>query len=148
MIIDKSENICFYAPLLNNLENALKAVQALEDFGPGRYSFDGGGYFMVQKGRTKPMEEGDYEAHKKYVDVQLIVEGSEEIAWADICGLKELSYDEEKDKIALAGAVEHTMKISAGMCWIAFPRDGHKAIRHTKDSQDYTKVVIKLPVMQ
>lgn len=145
MIIDKAENICFYKSLLNNLENALKAVQALGDFEPGRYVFDGGGYFMVQRGETKPMEEGDYEAHKKFVDVQILVEGSEEIAWADISDLKEMGYDEEKDKAALSGAAEHTMKIGAGMCWIAFPHDGHKAVRHTEISQSYTKIVIKLP---
>lgn len=147
MIIDKAENIRFYGALLNNLDNALQAVRALENFEPGKYSFDGGGYFMVQKGETKPMEEGDYEAHKKYVDVQLMAEGSEEIAWADISDLKEVSCDEEKDKAALRGAVEHTMKIGPGMCWIAFPHDGHKAIRHSADKQRYTKIVIKLPVV-
>lgn len=147
MIIDKAENIGFYGGMFNNLDNALKAVQALEDFTPGRYSFDGGGYFMVQKGETKPMEDGDFEAHRKYVDVQFVVEGSEEIAWADISDLKETSYDEEKDKAVLSGKAEHTMKISAGMCWAAFPHDGHKAIRHTKEQQDYVKIVVKLPVL-
>lgn len=147
MIIDKVENIRFYSGLLNNLDNALQAVRALENYEPGKYSFDGGGYFMVQKGDTKPMEEGNYEAHKKYVDVQLMAEGSEEIAWADISDLKEASYDEEKDKTVLSGPVEHTMKIGPGMCWIAFPHDGHKAIRHSIEMQSYTKIVIKLPAV-
>lgn len=146
MIIDKVENIRFYSPLLNNLDNALKAVSALEHLEPGKYAFDGGGYFMVQKGETKPMDEGDYEAHKKYVDVQLVVEGSEEIAWADVSDLKEVSYDEDKDKMALSGGTEHRMNIGSGMCWIAFPHDGHKAIRHSGEKQSYTKIVIKLPV--
>lgn len=148
MIIDKFDNIRFYSCLLNNLDSGLEAVSALRDPEAGRYEFDGG-FFLVQKGETKPMEEGTFEAHRKYVDVQIVLEGSEEIAWADLDDLKEDGeYDEAKDKAAYNGLEENTMKISAGMCYIAFPHDGHKAIRHTKEQQSYTKIVMKLPVVK
>lgn len=148
MIIDKFDNIRFYNCLLNNLDSGLEAVSALRDPEVGRYEFDGG-FFLVQKGETKPMEEGTFEAHRKYVDVQIVLEGSEEIAWADLDDLKEDGeYDEAKDKAAYNGLEENTMKISAGMCYIAFPHDGHKAIRHTKEQQSYTKIVMKLPVVK
>lgn len=148
MIIDKFDNIRFYSCLLNNLDSGLEAVSALRDPEVGRYEFDGG-FFLVQKGETKPMKEGTFEAHRKYVDVQIVLEGSEEIAWADLDDLKEDGeYDEAKDKAAYNGLEENTMKISAGMCYIAFPHDGHKAIRHTKEQQSYTKIVMKLPVVK
>lgn len=147
MIIDKFSNIRFYSCMLHNLENGLQAVEALRDPQVGRYEFEGG-FFMVQKGETKPMAEGTFEAHRNYVDVQIVLEGSEEIAWADLDDLKEEgSYDAEKDKAAYTGAEENVMKISAGMCYIAFPHDGHKAVRHTKAPQSYTKLVMKLPVV-
>lgn len=148
MIIDKFDNIRFYNCLLNNLDSGLEAVKALRNPEVGRYEF-AGGFFMVQKGETKPMAEGTFEAHRKYVDVQIVVEGSEEIAWADLEDLKEEGeYDEAKDKAAYTGAEENTMKISAGMCYIAFPHDGHKAVRHTGEQQSYTKIVMKLPVVK
>ncbi|MCB6609269.1 YhcH/YjgK/YiaL family protein [[Clostridium] symbiosum] len=148
MIIDKFDNIRFYSCMLNNLENGLQAVEALRNPESGKYEFDGG-FFMVQKGDTKPMAEGTFEAHRKYVDVQIVLEGSEEIAWADLEDLREEGeYDGDKDKAAYTGSEENTMKITAGMCYIAFPHDGHKAVRHTAEQQSYTKIVMKLPVVK
>lgn len=146
MIIDKLDNICMYSGLLNNLENGLQAVEALGAPETGRYEFDGG-FFMVQKGSTKPMEEGTFEAHRKYVDIQIILEGSEEVAWQDITDLTTaIEYNPEKDAERLNGSFEHVMKITEGMFYIAFPHDGHKAVSHTKDQQTFTKIVMKLPV--
>lgn len=148
MIIDKFANIRFYSCMLNNLENGLQAVEALRNPAAGKYEFDGG-FFMVQKGDTKPMAEGTFEAHRKYVDVQIVLEGSEEIAWADLEDLREDGeYDGGKDKAAYTGSEENVMKITAGMCYIAFPHDGHKAVRHTAEQQTYTKIVMKLPVVK
>ena len=148
MIIDKFDNIRFYSCMLNNLENGLQAVEALRNPESGKYEFDGG-FFMVQKGDTKPMAEGTFEAHRKYVDVQIVLEGSEEMAWADLEDLREEGeYDGDKDKAAYTGSEENTMKITAGMCYIAFPHDGHKAVRHTAEQQSYTKIVMKLPVVK
>ncbi|MGN0354928.1 MAG: YhcH/YjgK/YiaL family protein [Muricoprocola sp.] len=145
MIIDKFENIRFYSSMLKNLENGLEAVAALKSREPGRYEFEGG-YFMVQKGTTKPLEEGTYEAHRKYTDVQIILEGSEEIAWKEITDLASVKeYDSEKDAERLEGSFDHVMKITEGMFYAAFPHDGHKPVSHTSEQQEYTKIVMKLP---
>ena len=77
MLIDRMENIHYYAPLLPNLEKGLEAISNLKkkgEFAPGRYDFDGG-FFKVENGTTKSFEEGTYEAHKKYIDVQIIEGG-------------------------------------------------------------------------
>ena len=148
MIIDKFDNIRFYSCMLNNLENGLQAVEALRNPEAGRYEFDGG-FFLVQKGETKPMSEGTFEAHRKYADVQIVLEGSEEIAWADLGDLKEDGeYNGDNDKAAYTGAEDNVMRITAGMCYIAIPHDGHKAVRHTSRQQSYTKIVMKLPVVK
>ncbi len=148
MIIDKFDNIRFYSCMLNNLENGLQAVEALRNPEAGRYEFDGG-FFLVQKGETKPMSEGTFEAHRKYADVQIVLEGSEEIAWADLGDLKEDGeYNGDNDKAAYTGAEDNVMRITAWMCYIAFPHDGHKAVRHTSRQQSYTKIVMKLPVVK
>ena len=148
MIIDKFDNIRFYSCMLNNLENGLQAVEAMRNPEAGRYEFDGG-FFLVQKGETKPMSEGTFEAHRKYADVQIVLEGSEEIAWADLGDLKEDGeYNGDNDKAAYTGAEDNVMRITAGMCYIACPHDGHKAVRHTSRQQSYTKIVMKLPVVK
>lgn len=146
MIVDKLDNIFLYEPLVNNLKNGIEAVRALADYEVGRYDFDGG-YFMVQKGSTKPLQEGTFEAHRKYVDVQILVEGSEEVAWQDITDLTTaIDYNPEKDAERLSGTYDHVIKISEGMFYIAFPHDGHKPVSHTAEQQSFTKIVMKLPV--
>lgn len=146
MIIDKMDSIRLYAELLPNLENGLKAVEAMETLDVGRYEFEGG-YFMVQAGVTHPLDEGKYEVHRNYIDVQIIVEGSEEVGWHHLSDLTEaIPYDPDKDAEFLTGDPEHVVKISQGMFWVGFPQDGHMPCCHTKEQQSYKKIVMKLPV--
>lgn len=146
MIVDKLSNIMFYEPLLKNLAAGLEAVKNLKSHEVGKYTFEGG-YFMVQEGETKPMEEGTFEAHRSYIDVQIILEGCEEIAWADIKDLEtETPYDPQKDAERFNGDKSHHILISEGMFYAAFPHDGHKPVSHTEKKQKFKKIVMKLPV--
>lgn len=146
MIIDKYSNLLFYSSMIENLEKGMGAIQKLKTLEVGKYEFEGG-FFLVQKGTTKPMAEGTFEAHRKYVDIQIVVEGSEDIAWEELSDLEEeTAYDAEKDAARYNGGTHHTLHVSAGMCYIAFPHDGHKPIRHIEQEQSYTKIVMKLPV--
>lgn len=55
-----------------------------------------------------------------------------------------MPYNEEKDRVLMACEHFRSIKITEGMSFIALPHDGHKAVRHTKKQQVYTKVVVKL----
>lgn len=147
MILDKLSHINIYKDLVKNLDKGLAALEGQKDnLEVGRYEFEGG-FFMIQKGDTKPMEEGNFEAHRKYVDLQIVLEGSEEIAWAEIGDLEEAApYNEQKDAVYFSGPEKNHIQVDAGMFYIAFPHDGHKAIRHLQTPFSYTKVVMKLPV--
>lgn len=147
MIVDKLSNIHFYKSIIKNLDNGLAAIQSQKELMEvGRYEFEGG-FFMVQKGETKPMQEGLFEAHRKYIDVQIVLQGSEEVAWSEMGDLTtEVAYNEDKDVEYLVGETTCHMLITEGMFYIAYPHDGHRPIRHTERQQSYTKIVIKLPV--
>lgn len=145
MIIDYTKNLSQYAPILNNLDAALAAVKALPSWEVGTYQFEGG-YFMIQKGTTNPIHNGDFEAHRKYVDVQLVLEGSELIAWKEIDQTEVVLYEEDKDKVTCKGSVEEIIEMKTGMCWVAYPNDCHKGCGHIDAPTTYTKAVIKLPV--
>lgn len=146
MIIDKIENITFYESMLPKLREGLAAIDALESKEVGKYFFEGG-FFMIQEGATKPMEEGTYEAHRKYIDVQILLDGSEELAWKDLKDLTSvIPYNPEKDQERFDGPKENIMLISKGMFYAAFPHDGHKAVSHTMTQQAFRKIVLKLPV--
>lgn len=146
MIIDKIDNILFYKKILPNLESAIDILKQIKSFEECRNNFYGG-YYMIQKGKTKPMYEGNFEVHRKYIDLQIIVEGSEEIAWSDIKDLESVvDYDNLRDVERLDGNKQNHMLISKNMFYIAFPHDAHKAVSHTKESHSYTKIVIKLEI--
>jgi biofilm protein TabA len=148
MIIDSYNHIQVYRDILPYMDEGIEALKELgDDLQPGsRHEFKHG-YFMIQEGDTKPMEEGAYEAHRKYIDVQILLDGEEEIAWSDIKDLEtSVPYDEEKDAERLTGPKHHHILISKGMFWAAFPRDAHRPVSHTRHPHHYRKVVMKLPV--
>lgn len=148
MIIDHMNNILFYRELLPGLEAGIRVLQSRDQWNPGRYDFEGG-YFLIQEGETKPMEEGTFEAHRKYVDVQILLKGCEELAWKEYGGLSTvIPYNPDKDQERLEGGRDHVMLISEGMFYAAFPQDGHKAVSHTKEPHLYVKAVMKLPVRE
>lgn len=104
---------------------------------------------MVQKGITRPLLEGTFEAKRRYIDVQILLDGSEEVAWEDIRNLKTvIPYNDEKDAERLTGNRKYVMKITKGMFYAAFPEDGHQPVSHTNEVQSFIKIVLKLPVKQ
>ena len=149
MIVDKLKNIELYQSMIPNLNKGLEAIQ--EQMGKmetGRYEFDGG-FFMVQKGDTKPMAEGLFEAHRKFIDIQIVVHGDEEIAWAELDdSIEKTPYDEVKDAAYYEASEKHSLYVSEGMFYVAFPHDAHKAIRHTSNGHKFEKIVLKIPVGQ
>ena len=148
MIIGQMTHINEYALLLPGLGMGLEAIKNASSMPIGKYQFEGG-YFLIQEGITKPFEENSFEAHRHYIDVQIVVSGSEEIAWLDYDQLKcVMHYDEMTDKEKLIGPTTHRILIHEGMFWIAFPSDGHLAVSHTTTPYIYRKIVIKLPINQ
>lgn len=146
MIVDHVDRLLFYHQLLPNLEAGVAALKSRSRWEPGRYEFEGG-YFMLQEGETKPMEEGTYEAHRKYIDVQIVLKGCEELAWRDYRELTPvIPYNPDKDQERLDGPRDHVILITEGMFYAVFPQDGHKAVSHTKEPHQFVKAVIKLPV--
>ncbi|MFH1315938.1 MAG: YhcH/YjgK/YiaL family protein [Candidatus Woesearchaeota archaeon] len=69
------------------------------DIKDGVYSIDGKGTFCnVQTYNTKDMEEAIFETHRKYIDIQYIIEGTELILAARRDKLRPVvPYDAEKD---------------------------------------------------
>lgn len=146
MIVDDFKNIRSYASLLPQLENGLEAIRDAASLEVGRYEFEGG-HFMIQEGDTKPLGEGTFEAHRHFIDVQILLDGEEEIAWQELADLTTaIPYDEKSDKERFDGRRDHHMLVSEGMFWAAFPRDGHKVISHVDAPHHYRKIVMKLPV--
>ena len=145
MIIDSIGSIMFYEDLLPNLKKGMEAIESAANQQCGKYPFEGG-YYLVQEGDTHSFENGSYELHRRYIDVQILLEGEEEIAWHDLKDLEVMEeYDEASDKERLKGCTDVRTCIRKGMFWAAFPQDAHMAICHSDTVHHYRKIVLKLP---
>jgi biofilm protein TabA len=144
VIFDLIENLVEYNSLNPKIGNGLKKFNEIEIDYNKRFEFDGG-YLFFQEGTTTHIDEGTFEAHKKYIDIQIVLDGSEYVAWAPIDQLEvDVAYNVEKDVVRLNGNPETTMKINKGMAYICLPHDGHKALKYIDKATNYKKAVIKI----
>ena len=150
MIIDRLEHAAEYESMVPGITAAYERIKELEQAGKlqdGKYELPGKDYFFVQSGETKSMDVGMFEAHRKFLDVQIILEGAEELAWEELTRLTTgTPYDEERDIEFLEGRKEHHLLVSEGMFYVVFPHDAHKPGSHTNQKYHFRKAVVKLAV--
>ncbi|MDO4988775.1 MAG: YhcH/YjgK/YiaL family protein [Synergistes sp.] len=96
---------------------------------------------------TRPQEEIPFEAHRKFWDMQIVMEGEELIGDAPITELMQKTpYDEEKD-IAFYEGTGQNVKLSAGTAALVGPLSGHRPGSAAENGRTKVKkIVIKIPV--
>ncbi|HFI0500848.1 TPA: YhcH/YjgK/YiaL family protein [Streptococcus suis] len=149
MIIDRIERLINYESLLPNLNNAFQAIEKIENREEGiRYPFDGG-FLFFQSGHTKNLVDAQFEAHRKYIDVQLVLEGAEYVSLQDKSQVEVLlPYDRNRDVEKYVGEAQHTLFVNKGMGYVCFPWDIHQAVFHFEQPTYFEKVVIKLEIQE
>lgn len=113
---------------------------------PGRYELDGKElYVMIQQYNSKTPEQGKWEAHRKYIDIQYIISGSEQIGYANINQLTQGDYNPDKDFLALSGQ-GNLITMTAGMFMLLYPEDGHMPGMAIDQPVPVKKAVVKVAV--
>jgi biofilm protein TabA len=156
MIADSIRNKNLYDCISPGLAQALDYVESIkaEGFSTQTVELDGRQvYAMYQTYVTESAEGRQYEAHRRYIDVQYIVEGEEIIRAADLTGMAQMSdYDGEKDvqwfmpvtgKSSGAVSVIH---LKAGQFGIFFPQDAHMPKLAGDTPGAVKKIVVKVAV--
>lgn len=151
MIIDTIENISKY----NKDAVWLKVVNFIKnidnDLDDGEYEIDGTNIFArVMTYDTKNIEDAYPEAHKQYIDIQLVLSGEEMVVWAPVCELlNRTSYDEEQDVAFYErkSIISSTSILVPGYFMAFFPEDGHMPSLSTGETPcKVKKIVIKIAV--
>ena len=159
MIIDRLHNVQsgFYPALFSGtdasgLAQRLAAgfhyLQTVDPAGlePGRVEIDGDRVFaLIQEYNTKPMEQGRWEAHRKYIDIQYIASGEEKIGYANVADLTMGDYNEAKDRYIPQGEGSF-IRLSAGMFGLCMPEDAHMPNMAVDQPQPVKKIVVKVSV--
>ena len=130
MIIDQLEHAnryCDMHPAFSQAFAFLKRAD-LADLAPGRYEIDGDRLFCsISQGPGRPRAEANLEAHRKYIDIQYVIAGAEEMGWkptAD-CRISHVPYDAEKDIEFFKDIPDSWNPVPAGSFVIFFPEDAH-----------------------
>lgn len=147
MIITKIEKLDAYKALNGDFERAVAFAATLFDKKPGRYDCDERVFAFVQEGVTKSWKESRFEAHRKYLDIQMVLEGEEEVIWQALDQLVTDSPFDEDGDVGFYTGEGNRIAMKAGDTYIAFPEDGHMPCVFTTDgAKQYKKIVVKVPV--
>ena len=148
MIFDTLKNIGNYEGL-GRVYTALKFLSET-DFSKidlGRYELDGDNiFYMVQSYDTDP-DKTISEAHRKYIDIQYMVEGEEIIGVSDISCEKELTEAKEENDVWFYNCKTEPLVLSAGKYMVLYPNDLHcPGVATNGTALTCRKVVVKVKV--
>ncbi|MCP4394094.1 MAG: DUF386 domain-containing protein [Alphaproteobacteria bacterium] len=101
MIIDTLENATLYHDLGDGIKTALQFLEHtdLKALKCGKHKIDGDNIFIiVEEYNSKPIEQGKWEAHRTYTDIQVVIKGTEKLGYLNVKHMQPtIKYDAEKD---------------------------------------------------
>ena len=112
----------------------------------GRYDISEGAYLLVQEYETRPEEEKRWEAHRAYIDLQLVIKGTERFHLNQTERMDFVSFDEAKDFVLLSGTKAFSIDLREGDCVVCYPCDAHKPGTAAGEPQQVKKAVFKVKV--
>ena len=147
MIADKIENLRLYKNLNPQFEKAFDYMESTDfnNLEMGKHTICGEDVFaLFMEYETKDIRECRLEGHRKYIDIQYILEGKEIIGFTSLVGhAPHIPYDAEKD-IAFYQAECSPFKLAKGNFTILFPDDLHMPCVKVEDALKVRKLVIKV----
>lgn len=153
MIKDNLEHLAYYNYLNPDIKKGLKYVRDtnFDELENGRHEIEEGKiYANIQEYDTKPLEEGKYEAHRQYVDIQFMIMGEEKMGTGNIDVFDEVTqYDEEKDVIFLqlkSGKDDQIrmLHVREKEFAIFYPQDAHMPCIEVDSPKPVRKVIVKI----
>jgi YhcH/YjgK/YiaL family protein len=105
-------------------------------------------YVTVSEAETKPREQVKFEAHRRYIDIQLVVRGQEAMGVAPAAALTTVEpYDPARDiEFFAVPATSETVAVRAGEFVVFTPDTGHRPSLHLEGPHVSRKVVVKVSV--
>ena len=112
----------------------------------GQQSLVGRDLFAIISEGTGTTEKGaKLEAHRKYIDIQFVVTGSDHMGWKSLafCAEPSESYSEERDIAFFLDKTGNWFDVPAGYFTIFYPDDAHAPMA---TEETVRKVVLKIAV--
>jgi YhcH/YjgK/YiaL family protein len=146
MIYDTHENAPRYFSIHPHFETAFNWLQQHPRAAEGRYEVAGDECFvMIQSASGKGGSTPVLEAHNEYLDIQIALDGVDEIGWKPRveCSNITQEYSDETDVILWSEEPEIFVRLAPGAFVVLFPTDAHAPL---SGEGKVTKAVFKLRV--
>ncbi len=146
MILDVLENAHRYTVMNRGFAKAIAFLLRpdLKELPVGKYEIDGERvYATVSKEAGQKREDALLETHEKYIDIQLILAGTDDIGWKPklMCKQPSGAYDHNSDLQFFRDQPNTWLSIISGEFAIFFPEDAHMPLI---SSGRIHKVVVKV----
>lgn len=151
MVFGSLEHEGFGLLLHENIAFALRWLQSVQtaQLTPGKYELQGQSlYAIVDEYMTRPREACRLETHRRYIDVQYVVRGSELMGYAPVRRLDPGLYDHELDIQFHQGYADFLL-LQQGMFAVMLPFDAHMpGVAVDGQPAAVKKIVVKAAVAQ
>lgn len=149
MILDRIENASLYAGLSERLKVGLDYISQTDfsNVPAGKYEIDGKMvYAMVNEYESKPASECKLESHIKYIDIQVILQGEEQVGFVVKTNQQPtIEYNPEKDVMFFQEEV-FNFPFTVGDFAIFYPTDLHQPGIQLNGVSKVRKVVVKVAI--
>ena len=136
-----------YAPLHPLFAAAFTFLREtdLNALATGRHDIGAGAFALVEHRQGCPRAEAKLECHRRYIDIQLVLEGVDEMGWRPVaeCAQPVADYDDSRDIRFFTDAPGNWLRTPAGTFCVFFPEDAHAPL---VGEGLIRKVVVKIPV--
>ena len=147
MIMDSSTRGAAYAALHPGFAKAFAFLRDTDLAGlpDGRIELDGERlYALVMTLDGRGRDGAKFEAHRRYIDIQMVVSGEEVMGWSPLAACRQpLPFDASKDVGFFGDAPESWVLVPPGSFALFFPEDVHAPLAGTGRVK---KVVLKVAV--
>lgn len=146
MILDTLENCDRYSVLNERFAKSFAFLKTtdVKNFPNGVHEIEGETIFaIVQEYETKEELDCKIESHKRYIDIQYMISGSEIMGFSTLNDQKIVEVNEEKDYI-FYDCKTQKIEVNEGMFTVFFPEDVHQPSIKNGTTDAVKKVVIKI----
>ena len=149
MIYARNTDALEYRGIHPNLDRALERVtpEFLAGVGYERTEIQCSDLYVTRfTYETIPDEESFFEAHLRYLDIHIMVDGSERVEIAPPDQLIQFDQNKTNDFYAYRGEGRYHLTLSPGDFLVVFPNDAHRIKMCVGAPKTVTKVVFKVRI--
>ena len=124
-------------------------VRGIASGDTAKTELSGGVFVLEQAYETRLRADAFFESHRKYIDVQVVIEGEEAMEVADIARMAvKQPYNEKRDVIIYEDNTEASLlRVHPGQAAVFYPNDVHMpTLRVRSAAVNVRKCVVKVPV--